>query len=155
MRKGRAVTQDKLQASSSQGAVHVGGRSLIPEPCLEGGKAWMAAGFTFYVQVSCGFVSATVTGVRSRAALCRLLDEQHALLPVGLEENVLGGKDLLTIFEPFDVTSSLAELAGQNNLVLLNSRVVLELCCEVQVAFCRKATTKPVMTSKNNTKHAS
>lgn len=110
-----------------------------PDRGLRGGGARIAAGITFDVQVSCGFVGATVAGVRSHVALCRLLDDQHALLAIWLEENVLGWKDFVTVFEPFDLGGSLAQLAGQNHLVLFDGGVVLELRCEVQVALCKKA----------------
>lgn len=45
-------------------------------------EVWIAAGITFDVQVCCGFVGATVAGVRAHVALCRLLDDQNALLAI-------------------------------------------------------------------------
>lgn len=59
-----------------------------------------------------------------------------------MDENILGGKDLVAVFEPFDLSDGLAELAGQNHLVLFDGGVVLELDCKVQVALCKKANNK-------------
>lgn len=115
------------------------GRGLIHlSNLVHGGGARSAAGITFDVQVGCGFVCATVAGVSCHVALGCLLDDQHALPAVGLEENVLGGIDFVTVFEPSDLAAGLAQLAQQNHLLFLDGGVILELCCEVQVTLCRR-----------------
>lgn len=99
-------------------------------------RGWITTGITFNVKVSGSFVSSTVAAVSAHVALCCLLDDQHMFLAIRFEGNVLGGKDFFAIFEPFDLSSGLTQLAGQNHLIFLNSGVILELHCEVQVALC-------------------
>lgn len=112
------------------------------------GSGGRQAFITFDVQLCCGFVSATVAGVSSPVFLRRFLNDQHALPAVGLEDNVPGRKDFVTIFEPLDLGGGLAQLAGQDCLVLLNCGVVLKFHCKVEVALCKQ--TPVTSNSKQN-----
>ena len=127
-----------------------GGRSLTQQSWRRLEEGLGSAGITFNVQVCGGFIGAAVAGVRSHVAFRRLLDNQQALLPVRLELNILGRIDLFSVLEPFHFTAGLAQLTGQDHLVLLDCGVVLEFGCEVEVALCKQ--TPAITSSRQQTK---
>lgn len=94
--------------------------------------------FTFNVEVGFSFIGATVAGVLSDVSLLRLPDCQDALLAVGADGDVLGGRDLLPVLEPFHLGDGLAQFTDQLHLILLHGGVVLQLGCEIHVALCRE-----------------
>jgi len=69
--------------------------------------------FTFNVEVSRGFVRATVAGVRPDVGFSCLLHCQDALLAISSDSNALGGNDFFTVLEPFDVCYRLAEFTDE------------------------------------------
>lgn len=105
-------------------------------------------GITFDVQVCGGFVGATVAGVHPHVFLGCPLDEQRALPAIGLKQNVPGREYLVTVFEPLALSAGLAQLTGQEHLVLFDGGVVLEFDCEVEVTLCKHT---PVKTKAQTT----
>lgn len=102
------------------------------------GSGGLQAFITFNVQVCCGFVSSTVAGVSPSIFLCCFLDDQHAFPAVRLEDNILGRKDFVAVFEPLDFGSGFAQLAGQDRLILFNGGIVLKFYCKIEVALCKQ-----------------
>lgn len=91
---------------------------------------------TFDVEFGGSFIRAAVTCVLSNVDLLCLPDGQNAFFAICGDSDVLGRSQLFPVFEPLDVGNGLAQLTPQFHLVLLHSRVILQLGGEVEVPLC-------------------
>lgn len=94
---------------------------------------------TFDVEFGGSFIRTAVTCVLSDVGLLRLPDRQNPFFAICGDGDVLGRSQLFPVLEPLDVGDGLAQLTPQFHLVLLYSRVVLQLGGEVEVPLCGEA----------------
>lgn len=104
---------------------------------------------TFNVEFGSSLIRAAVTRVLSDVGLLCLPDCQNPLFTISDDCDVLGRSQLFSVFEPFDVGDGLAQLAPQFHLVLLYSRVILQLGGEVEVPLCGEQSKVKKQVSKN------
>lgn len=94
---------------------------------------------TFDVEFGGGFIRAAVTSVLSDVGLLCLADCQNPLFAIGDDGDVLRRSQLFSVLEPLDISDGLAQLTPQFHLVLLHSRVILQLGGEIEVPLCGEA----------------
>lgn len=91
---------------------------------------------TFNVEFGSSFIRAAVTRVLSDVGLLCLPDCQNPFFAICDDGDVLGRSQLFPVLEPLDVCNGFAQLTTQFHLVLLYSRVILQLGGEVEVPLC-------------------